>query len=397
MNPSAPGWINKHFPNFINHLEDHPMDDQEFYEVLRDIGFIYGHSVDTIIKSTSQQLKWTTQEKTKINLFDALVFTFYDTIENATQTECINAIVDFYLLLDKKEDFFINLQIVTETPHSRLEKIIHQRIQTNESALQKNFSHLITNALIYIDILSFEHHLITREDPYPYAKNVEAILTQSVWLALQEKENKDEYNELLIKLFESSVRYNNLVRSSHTELSQINLSSITEPLEKQYLLDLCCLSLWDDEKVDQHERVFLMKFCTLLDLNEKGYLASVLAVKDFQENHGKEVSYLNYSNPVKHFYNQTTSTVSNLISRNSKRLGTEISESAQLVKLLTQSTVRDLSKEERKAVKNQLLDICKSIPSLAIFLLPGGGILLPILIKLIPKMLPSAFNENMED
>jgi len=98
-----------------------------------------------------------------------------------------------------------------------------------------------------------------------------------------------------------------------------------------------------------------------------------------------------------HFYNHTTNTVKNLIVRNSKRLGTEINESAELVKLLTHSTVRDLSKEERKLVKNQLLDICKSIPSLAIFLLPGGGLLLPILIKFIPKMLPSAFNENMEE
>ena len=41
-----------------------------------------------------------------------------------------------------------------------------------------------------------------------------------------------------------------------------------------------------------------------------------------------------------------------------------------------------------------LADIFKSIPSLAIFILPGGAVLLPIFIKLIPKLLPSAFDEN---
>ncbi|MGJ8738309.1 LETM1 domain-containing protein, partial [Zobellia laminariae] len=41
-----------------------------------------------------------------------------------------------------------------------------------------------------------------------------------------------------------------------------------------------------------------------------------------------------------------------------------------------------------------LIDIFKSIPSLAIFLLPGGAVLLPIFIKLIPKLLPSSFDEN---
>ena len=48
-----------------------------------------------------------------------------------------------------------------------------------------------------------------------------------------------------------------------------------------------------------------------------------------------------------------------------------------------------------KKVKKQLLEICKTIPSLAIFLLPGGSLLLPILIKFIPTLLPSSFNENL--
>ena len=47
-----------------------------------------------------------------------------------------------------------------------------------------------------------------------------------------------------------------------------------------------------------------------------------------------------------------------------------------------------------KQMQEQMMDIIKSIPSLAIFMLPGGAILLPIFIKFIPKLLPSAFDEN---
>jgi hypothetical protein len=65
--------------------------------------------------------------------------------------------------------------------------------------------------------------------------------------------------------------------------------------------------------------------------------------------------------------------------------------------LLAHSTQRDLDKEEKKKVKKQLLDICKTVPSLTIFLIPGGSLLLPILIKFIPQMLPSSFNENLEE
>jgi hypothetical protein len=68
-----------------------------------------------------------------------------------------------------------------------------------------------------------------------------------------------------------------------------------------------------------------------------------------------------------------------------------------LVVLLRKSTLSELSYEEKKKVKKQLLDICKSVPSLTIFLLPGGGLLLPLLIKFIPQLLPSAFNENLDD
>jgi hypothetical protein len=64
--------------------------------------------------------------------------------------------------------------------------------------------------------------------------------------------------------------------------------------------------------------------------------------------------------------------------------------------LLAQSTQRNLTPQEKKAVKNQVIDICKTIPSLTIFILPGGSLLLPILIKFIPTLLPSAFNENLE-
>jgi hypothetical protein len=51
--------------------------------------------------------------------------------------------------------------------------------------------------------------------------------------------------------------------------------------------------------------------------------------------------------------------------------------------------------EEKQKVQDQLMDIAKTIPTLAIFALPGGGILLPILIKVLPfNILPSSFQEE---
>ena len=85
------------------------------------------------------------------------------------------------------------------------------------------------------------------------------------------------------------------------------------------------------------------------------------------------------------------------IYKNKKRLAKEIQESKELFSLLTKSTHKKLSSEEKKKVKEQLLDICKSVPALAVFLLPGGALLLPLLIKLIPDILPSSFREDSID
>lgn len=90
----------------------------------------------------------------------------------------------------------------------------------------------------------------------------------------------------------------------------------------------------------------------------------------------------------------TVEEVKALLQRNKERLYKELLESKEAVLLIKKSMNTKLSEEEKQKVKTQLLDICKSIPAFAVFLLPGGALLLPLLIKLIPDILPSAFKED---
>lgn len=395
MNPSASGWIKKHLTYLLAHFEQHPMDEVQMYQKLRDNGFIYGTSIGTLCDQESEQLKWTEEEKTKINLLDALVHGYYDSIANPTPHECVIAILEFYESLDadtKKGSF----KILKESNHERLEKVIDYRIQTNEPLLKKNFSHLITNALLYIDVLTFEHFLLTQEAPRSYAKHLESLVTQSVWIALSRKQHKDTYNELLMKLFESSIRYNNWPIENQADLLN-EICYLDQPLEKRYLLDACALAVGSDQEVDSSEMQFIQEVCGVLAITEEQQKEALQAIATFIDANRADISYLQYSNPIQHFYNQTSRTVSTLVLRNKKRFVKEIVQSKELAVLLSQSTVRDLTNEEKKIVKIQLLDICKSVPSLAIFLLPGGGILMPLLVKIIPQLLPSAFNENKEN
>jgi len=83
-----------------------------------------------------------------------------------------------------------------------------------------------------------------------------------------------------------------------------------------------------------------------------------------------------------------------LLHKNKRRLKKELEQSKEALYLIKKSTQTSLSEEEKEKVKIQLLDICKVIPAFTIFMLPGGALLLPLLIKLIPDILPSAFRED---
>ena len=89
--------------------------------------------------------------------------------------------------------------------------------------------------------------------------------------------------------------------------------------------------------------------------------------------------------------------IKTLLHRNKLRLAQELKQSKEAVFLIKKGTHSSLTEEEKEKVKIQLLDICKAIPALAVFLLPGGALLLPLLIKLIPDILPSAFQEDFEE
>ena len=123
---------------------------------------------------------------------------------------------------------------------------------------------------------------------------------------------------------------------------------------------------------------------------------SIEQMADFY-NTAKDAKLFKKSHLLNNFYDNASELVIRLIKRNSKRIIKELSQSKELMVLLSQSTVRELTKVEQEKVQFQLLDILKTIPSLAIFLLPGGAILLPIFAKLIPNLLPTAFDDNKID
>jgi hypothetical protein len=397
INPSASGWIDKFFIEQKISEKTVSKTTDTFYQKVRETGFIYGHIITFDTVNTIETKGWFKEEISKVALLNTLYGIFCLTNDEISSENFIKQTVAFYNQMNP-QGFSLFKKILPKNSLSlTLEKIIDERVQTNDSIISKNFSHLVTNALLFIDVLAFRQYLIHGEIPEKYLKKIEETIVNIVTLALKIKSKKSQYDDLLIKLFEASIRYSKFSRISVQSLETLQLDYFTNELEQYYLIDIAGMALWSDGKIENNEAYFLHSLAETVSVSDYFVKQSIDSTDAFITKHKKEIPYFNYSNPVKHFYDQTTQNVVTLISRNKNRLIKEIVQSKELMVLLAYSTRRDLDEKEKKKVKKQLLEICKTIPSLTIFLLPGGSLLLPILIKFIPTLLPSAFNENLDN
>lgn len=87
------------------------------------------------------------------------------------------------------------------------------------------------------------------------------------------------------------------------------------------------------------------------------------------------------------------------INVNAGRVSQEVRETGELAALLSKAAAgKKLSTEERGKVREQLLDLAKIVPSLAILAAPGGSLILVALLKVLPfNLLPSSFQKSPEE
>lgn len=387
MNPSASGWIDK-LGSLIKGKETVFKSMDSLYYRLRDIGFIYGMNLETLLYFDEENA-WSEDEIAKINLIVALFHIYKIELGSNDYEAFIKKLIEFYHQLNTDE----NPVYIYNNSKIKLETLIHHRVFIDDSIITKTFTKVLTNSLLFIDVLAFKMYIINDEHPTLHAKRLENIVINLTYHTLNSKEEKSLYDKQLVKLFESSISYNKEEISfdgSYRDELNIHFNKY----EHKYFLDLACLAAWDDHSLEYKESEFIYGIGKDLKFNHEIITESINYVENFFEVHKDNLELLRNSNPVKQLYDNSAKLVNKLIRRNSKRLLKELSESKELLFLLTKSTNKDLSPEEKKKIRDQLLSIFKAIPSLAIFALPGGAILLPFFIKLIPKLLPSAFDDN---
>ncbi len=391
MNPSTSGWIDK-FGFLVKDSQDAFKDFRDLYGGLKMAGFVYGLNVK-IPRFIIPEYELSEDEKAKINLLTALYFTYKLETNSEDFTLFLKEVFRFYKKLNVSS---LNLyqKIFTGNKTSlKLENLLDSRVFIESNVLTKAFNSNITNSLLFIDVLTFKYFIRGGTTLRDHAKRLEYLTINITYHALSSKQ-KNKTDERLAHLFATSLSFLDSEQKDFDGSYRKKLLNTTMEWENMYFLDVASLAIWEDKKIDLNESFFIHTIGKDLGFSEKEVDLSLEEVTSFFKKNTRTIRFLKDSNLAIQFYDGMAALVNKLIIRNNKRLQKELSDSKELVILLTKSTRTELSAEEKKKVQNQLLDIFKSIPSLAIFLLPGGAVLLPIFIKLIPKLLPSAFDDN---
>ncbi len=391
MNPSGSGWINK-FGEVVQNKSGVYSDFSTLYASLKAYGFVYGINVD-IPSIIAIEHAPSEDERAKINLLTALYFTFSIERHESDFEEFLETIFAFYKELNIGQSSFLNKILTGKKTSAQLETLIDSRVYLDDNVITRTFNSVITNSLLFVDVLTFRYYLRGEKEVVNQAQKLEYLAINITYHALNAKE-KNRADEKLSQLFAASLTFIDAEEQKFDGSYREILINNCSPWENQYFLDVASLTVWEDYSVDYKESQYIYGIGKDMGFDQQQIATSLEEIAVFFKKNIDKISFLKDTNLAVQFYDSMSRVVNKLILRNSKRLQKELAESKELVFLISKATVKDLSPSEKKKVQEQLMDIFKSVPSLAIFMLPGGAVLLPIFIKLIPTLLPSSFDEN---
>src|SRR5690606_12751510 len=145
------------------------------------------------------------------------------------------------------------------------------------------------------------------------------------------------------------------------------------------------------------EKSFIDGLAEAFEIDEGRMLTYESDALQFIEEHPDLIAAFSLGGMVRRFRKHVTDRVENIVRVNLGRIVSEIRETGELGQLLVKRAQGPLTPEEEAKMREQILDICKTVPALAMFAAPGGSILLPIVMRLLPfDLMPSSFCEQDE-
>ncbi len=162
---------------------------------------------------------------------------------------------------------------------------------------------------------------------------------------------------------------------------------------RRFALTQVLLAALVDRKFEAGEVDFVERLATGIGIDAARLAQLEAEVGEFYRKHQDALTALQLAETPEGLPHALTTRLEAAVLDNLDRIMQEIRKTGELAELLAKATAgNELSSDEKGKVRGQLIDLAKTIPALAIFAAPGGMLLLPILLKLLPfNLLPSSF------
>lgn len=416
ITPGAKGWIRKYF-ELVNKGEislevDRPEELRKLrfiHLTLGESGIPFGHAISLVFGRGLDQEKWTQEEKLKVLLFEALLFDFIQINNNQEFDEhvFIETIVEFYKFHNASGIRKIFDKISKEDPYDRVEAVLKKRVDIKINFIEnKWWVNSLSNAFIYLDVILFDDFVHWQKNEAlknygNYARNA----LMAVILAIYSDGIVEKRERKLFDIYLASANLDDYDRQkvqrkfeSGADFNDFSFFVRSHWLLKRFMFDLSALTVYFHGSPSGDEKSYLSKLQEFLEITDEEREESMAVVEDFLIRTRNESSFLEDSSAYEKMYASLSGRWVRVLTRNKDKLAKEVSESKDFIRLIKKSAREDLTPEEKELVKTQFKDIARTIPSLAIFMVPGGSLLLPIILKLIPDLVPTAFRDNtLED
>ncbi len=415
FSPGSKGWINK-YADYINKgkiivdvEKPKELSLEHFAHLqLSQSGIVFGFPTELIFLNQlklKEEANWTTEEKLKLLLFESQLFIFVlnggDVLnEFDSFIDSLNEYYGKYSFpaIHKLTSFFLK-----ETQEERLEYILDKRIDIKQNfidnALWVNY---LNNAFVYLDVILYHEFIKTKKSIVD--SNFEELaldVLKTIVISAFSDGEMQQPERVMFDVFLASANLSDSRKkialhyfkngATFTDLSAL-FSHIW--LFKRFLIDISVLTMYSNHDTISQEKEFLYRFCDFLHIPREELNETIVSIEQFVVSHADKISFLKNRSAVEHIYDNISMRWIKILGRNKDKLIAEIKQSKELMQLIKKSTTEDLTKEEKEKVKTQFMDIVKTMPAITIFMLPGGAILMPIVLKIIPALIPSAFRDN---
>ncbi|MDP2343171.1 MAG: LETM1 domain-containing protein [Deltaproteobacteria bacterium] len=150
-----------------------------------------------------------------------------------------------------------------------------------------------------------------------------------------------------------------------------------------------------DGRVSAEERRFVTSLGNVVGLSPAAQRRGRMRVMDFVKRHPEDFNPLAAAAGFAAVDPPIAVRVARTLFENVDALWREVRETGDLGVLLARRAAgQTLTDDEQRRMRDQLLDVVKAVPSLAVIALPGGFVLLPLLLKLLPfDLRPSSFRD----